>query len=494
MTNLAKSSAIYTFGSLLRQVVSFLMLPIYTRHLSPADYGVVEMLSVISSVLALIAGTHIGLATIRFFHAAPDENEQKTVLSTATFTILMASGLVYLLFLLLLQTPAGSGITGATLGDSRFTSLLLLFSLTIIFQPIEEQMFTVLRLKNRPWNFIVLSTIKLVLQLSLNILFVVVLELKVAGVVYSAIISSGTFAIASFCYTRIYSGWRFSPAIGRRIVVFIYPLMIGAFGALYMSVSDRYLLQSLHDSEAVGLYALGARFADILMVIGWWPFINVWQTHRFELAKLPDAQRQFQNVFGAITVYLVWLSLGIATLTDDVLRLFATEGFWPAADVTPPLLIASLLSAAVGFCNFSFMITDRTGFIAKSTWVSAAALTLGYLVLVPAFGPAGAAWARVAAGGMQLGVTIYWAQKVHPVDLPWRNACLLLLLAGVLYVAAQASSSLGALSLLVEAPLLALFPLAALYAPGLLPGNVRSWLQEQIRTSVATLRKSAVRP
>jgi O-antigen/teichoic acid export membrane protein len=492
MTNLAKSSAIYTFGSLLRQVVSFLMLPIYTRHLSPSDYGVVEMLSVISSVLALIAGTHIGLATIRFFHAAPNEDEQKTVLSTATFTILLASCLVYLLFLLVLQTPAGAWITGATLGDSKFTTLLLLFSLTIIFQPIEEQMFTLLRLKDRPWAFIWLSTVKLAMQLGLNILFVVVLELKVAGVVYGSVITGGTFAVVSFLYTRLYGGWRFSPAISRKIIVFIFPLMIGAFGALYMSVSDRYLLQSLHDSASVGLYALGARFADILMVIGWWPFINVWQTHRFEIAKAPDAAQQFRNVFCAVTVYLIWLSLGIATLTDDVLRLLATEGFWPAADVTPPLLIASLLAAAIGFCNFAFMIKDRTGFIAKSTWVSAVALTASYAALVPEFGSIGAAWARVAAAAVQLAITVYWAQKIYPVDLPWRNACLLLLLATGLYLMAQASTSLGNLTLLVEVPLLALFPIVVLYAP-LLPRDSRTWLHEQIKTSLASLRKTALR-
>jgi O-antigen/teichoic acid export membrane protein len=484
MSRLVKSSVIYTFGSLLRQVVSFLMLPIYTRHLTPSDYGIVEMLYVINSVLALIAGTHIGLATIRFFHATTSEDEQRTVLSTATFTILMASASVYLVFLGLMQTPLGGHLASGMLGDANLKWLLALFSLSIVFQPIEEQMFTVMRLENRAWAFIGLSTAKLALQLGLNILFVVTLDLKAPGVVYGGLIASGTFALLSFGYTRIYSGWRFSPAISRRLLIFVFPLMIGAFGSLYMSVSDRYVLQSMHDTAAVGLYSLGARFADILMVVGWWPFINIWQTHRFEIAKTEGAERQYRDVFSGVTIYLVWIALGIAVLTDNVRRLMATESFWPASAVTPPLLIASLLAAAVGFCNFSFMLKDKTSYIAKSTWASAIALTVAYVALVPPFGAQGAAWAKVTAGGAQLIATLYWSRSIYPMHLPWRNAGILLGLAAVLFWLAEISKQhLGDLALLAELPLLAAFPILALYAP-LLPAELRAWLQANVKELV----------
>jgi O-antigen/teichoic acid export membrane protein len=488
MNTLVKSSAIYTFGSILRQVVSFLMLPIYTRHLTPADYGIVEMLTVVTSVLALIAGTHIGMATIRFYHAASNEAEQKTVLSTATFTILLASGSVYLLFLLVMQTPAGGLIASSTLGDAHLIPLMLLFSLTIILQPIEEQMFTVIRLQNRPWRFIVLSMTKLVLQLTLNISFVVVLDMKVRGVVYGSIIASGTFAVTSFIYLRIYSGWQFSPEVGRKIVRFIIPLMIGAFGTLFMSISDRYILQNLQDSTAVGLYALGARFADILMVIGWWPFINVWQTYRFEISKSPDAKEQYRTVFAGISLYLIWISLGIAVLTDDVLQVLSVEAFWPAAHITPPLLVASLLNAAVGFCSFSFLVTDRTGYMAKGTWVSAIILVICYFTLVPPLGATGTAWSRVAAAGTQLAVVLYWSRNVYPMNLPWRTTGILLAMAAVFYELAELAKGLGYVYYGAEALLLAAYPLIALYTP-ILPQETRTLVQDRVRSVLGSARQ-----
>ena len=38
---LGRQTAIYSFGVMLGRAVSFLMLPVYTRYLTPSDYGLV---------------------------------------------------------------------------------------------------------------------------------------------------------------------------------------------------------------------------------------------------------------------------------------------------------------------------------------------------------------------------------------------------------------------------------------------------------------------
>ena len=39
MLELARHSAVYGFGSLVSRFIAVLLLPVYTRYLSPADYG-----------------------------------------------------------------------------------------------------------------------------------------------------------------------------------------------------------------------------------------------------------------------------------------------------------------------------------------------------------------------------------------------------------------------------------------------------------------------
>ena len=52
ITRLAQHSAIYGLGGLVSRFVALLLLPLYTRYLTPADYGAVETLVALAAILA----------------------------------------------------------------------------------------------------------------------------------------------------------------------------------------------------------------------------------------------------------------------------------------------------------------------------------------------------------------------------------------------------------------------------------------------------------
>jgi O-antigen/teichoic acid export membrane protein len=473
VSTLLKGSAIYTLGSLLRQLVSFLMLPIYTRHLTPTDYGVSEMLGMITAVLAVLAGTHMGMATIRFFHDAGSEQQQKTVINTASITTVATTSIVYLIFLCVCFSQMGPLVSHYTLGSEKYLTLLKLFGLMVIFQPVEEQLFTLLRIRNRPWLFVLLSIGKLIVQLSLAVYFVVLRDLGVAGIVYSGVLSGGLMALVSFVTCRAYSGWGFSLDTSLKMLRFVVPLAIGGIGLLYFTVSDRYAIQFLAGADHVGLYALGYRFADILFVVGWIPFLSIWQAYRFEIAKTETALEEYGNVFCIVSAYLIWIALGIALLTDKVLHLVAAQAYWSAAEITPPLLLSLLLACAIGFCNFSFLFSGKTSYIAKGSWLSAVALTLFFALFIPSYGAVGAAWARVISSMFLLGVTLYWSRAVYPMNLPWGRVSILLSLCVAIYIGVARLPFDEIVSVAISLVVLMTYPFAVVLLP-ILPEKSRT--------------------
>ena len=64
---------IYAVGILLSRALSVVMLPIYTRYLSPADYGVLELIGMTLEVIAIFAGAQIALGIFRYYHKAESE-------------------------------------------------------------------------------------------------------------------------------------------------------------------------------------------------------------------------------------------------------------------------------------------------------------------------------------------------------------------------------------------------------------------------------------
>ena len=70
-STLLRSSVIYTVSSVINAAIPFLIMPVLTRHLTPADYGIVSMMTVLVGIVSPFVGLNIhGAISVRFFDAA----------------------------------------------------------------------------------------------------------------------------------------------------------------------------------------------------------------------------------------------------------------------------------------------------------------------------------------------------------------------------------------------------------------------------------------
>ena len=66
-------ASIYAAGNILRQIAGFLMLPVYTRFLTPADYGVVGLMVFAVSLIELALGVRLQWAIPKYYFEAKDK-------------------------------------------------------------------------------------------------------------------------------------------------------------------------------------------------------------------------------------------------------------------------------------------------------------------------------------------------------------------------------------------------------------------------------------
>jgi len=87
-----KNSLFYMISSLLPTFIGFIMLPIYTRYLSPADYGVVALVISLQSFLPLVMTFQVHNSISRFyFDYYKNEQKLKIFFSTIFFITLCLS-------------------------------------------------------------------------------------------------------------------------------------------------------------------------------------------------------------------------------------------------------------------------------------------------------------------------------------------------------------------------------------------------------------------
>src|SRR6478752_7728651 len=98
-----KDSAVYGISQVLSQVVGFLLLPVYTRYLSPHDYCVLAMLALIPLVFPALANLGLNNAVFRFYRQQETERDRQELIGTAHILVVLFSTFLLILCIIFLQ-------------------------------------------------------------------------------------------------------------------------------------------------------------------------------------------------------------------------------------------------------------------------------------------------------------------------------------------------------------------------------------------------------
>ena len=319
---LVNHGAIYAVGNIARNMVSFIMLPIYTTYLTPADYGTIELLSILIDFVGLILGVRLGEAIFRYYCDTDSKQEKDSIIASALFIVASLN-----LIGVLLIIAFSSTVSTLLFGHPDNSKLVELFSWVLLLTAVSEAALIYLRAEQQPVLFIILSFLKLMLQLSLNIYFVVVKDMHVEGVVYSALISGTITTLIFLFYVLSKINFTINRDILSKLINFSFPLMLSSLGSFYLTFGDRFFLRSYHGVDEVGIYSLGYKFGFILLVLVWDPFSKIWDTHKYDIVKDSNAVDMYKHIFSGISIILITFALLISVMIDDFLSIISSPSF-----------------------------------------------------------------------------------------------------------------------------------------------------------------------
>jgi O-antigen/teichoic acid export membrane protein len=421
----SKDIFIYTIGNTLQQLVGFIMLPIYTTYLKPADYGIVAMLTLSIAIFEIALGARFAQAIPRFYYDVESQKARNAVLSTA----LSITALISFIGVLIIWSGQ-STVSEILFGSKDGAIYVSVFSVLLFTTGIERYGMTYLRLLEKPIAFVTCSLLKFVVQISLNIYLVIFKELGVLGIVISSVSSSLLFCL--FFMVLIYSrcGFSFDFSLVKRLFKYTWPLWIAGSASLYVEFSNRYFQRTHWGLEDVGLYELAARFAAILGILVWQPFSLWWQTERFKIVKYSsNMQKDFQVIFDMVITISMLGIVCIALLSGPTIHIMSAVEFHTAASAIIPLTFGVLFLNLNQFFNICFLATDKTIFISYMKYTSAGFITLLFIALIPVFGFNGAAYAVLMANLFLFLITYIWGRKYLDMGINFGYALKLLVVA-----------------------------------------------------------------
>jgi O-antigen/teichoic acid export membrane protein len=451
---LARHSVIYGFGSLVSRFLAVLLLPIYTRYLSPADYGLIETLIALSAILTVLLAAGVKSAFFRFYFDEPEEAGKRRVIRTS-FWFTMVMGTVGLAVGLVLAGP----ISELLFGTGDHADLVRAAFVGLWAHVNYEQMTSLFRVEQRSTAYLIATLINLGLTVGATVLLVVVLEKGPIGVIVGNFIGTLIVYTGLLAYRREQLGLEWDRPLLREMNRFGMPLVPSALFLWALNFSDRFFLVKLAGPREVGLYSIGVRVASaIILLLA--AFRTAWPAFAYSIEDDEEAARTYSFVLTYLVALTSWMALALGVLAPWLVRLLTTEEFYSAERVVAPLAFAAAAFGAYIVVVIGIGRARRT----RSNWVitgAAAALNVILNVaLIPEFGMMGAAVATVGAYATLFLGMAWKAQRVFPVPYQWRRVATALGTAiGLTVIARGLDLPLaGAIALVAVYPLV-LFPL-----------------------------------
>jgi O-antigen/teichoic acid export membrane protein len=451
---LAKHSIIYGLGNALNSLVAILLLPIYTRYLSPTDYGVKELVALSTDVVGILLSTAISSAVYRFYFEYEDQKNRNEVISTGIISI----GTLLLVAVLFLSLSTRT-MAKYILDSPDLYRFFQVSFISLWFQSIAGIGINYLRAMQKSILYVSISFGRLVVAILLNIYFVIFLGMGVMGILLSTLIASGILCISLTVPILAQVGVRFSREKLLNMVRFGLPLIPSQLGAFVVHLSDRFFIKGYCSIADAGLYSLGYRFGTIPSNFISSPFNQIWEPRRLELYKQEGSEKVFGRVFTYFLFLMLFTGLAVSVLTRDILMIISDEKFWPAYRIVPIIVLANIVFAMHYHFNIGIIISKKTKYLAYINFSNGIFILLLNVVLIKNYGVYGAAFATLIAFIYKVSLTYYFSMKIYKIYFEFARIAKMFLAATLIYIAScMIDSRILAIDVVLKSATILIFP------------------------------------
>ena len=240
-----KQTAVYSLGNISTKLVGFILLPLYTTHLSIEEYGILAILQAIAQILIGVFGLSLPTAMMRWAAPEKDVAKQQSIVFT---TFITTVGIAVILSALLL--PFSEHFSLKFFVTSDYTSYFMFLFLAVSAGIVNNVPLNLLRLNEQSGFYIIVTTLKFTLIVLSNIYFVAYLKIGVEGIIISELIGHLFVIIITMPTLLKNSIFRIDIPALIGMIKYGAPLVLSIIFTFVLTLGDRFII------KRVGAYTM----------------------------------------------------------------------------------------------------------------------------------------------------------------------------------------------------------------------------------------------
>jgi len=392
-------------------LISFFIIMIYSRLLSPSEYGTYILLMNLIMLSLNFSAAWIGMTILRYHPKFIKKNKKGlhnailrlTIIST-TITMVVLIPVSYIIM------QQSSDLTVVTM---LITLPILLFLLS--FHMTFQFLFRIRR--EIGWfNLATIyeSAVKLTIPLVLILLFGFGIEGIFLGFTAGVMISVVPF------YIKAYEGYmprnddrKFG--IEKKMIRYGTPLIISMSAFWFLNLSDRFILLLLASSNDVGVYSANydlieksLNFIIILTLLPFTPIVmKKWENDGVE--KTRKFIENFSRYYFSLLIIAVFLYI---LYLEPILELLIDPEYHDGIEILPFIALSLIFFGLFQLYQYGLLFHERTDLISRTVIIAALVNITLNIILIPEYGYMAAAWSTLFST-MILSTIVYYYSRVY---------------------------------------------------------------------------------
>jgi len=410
---LLKNSGLYALVQILQKSIGLILIPIYTGLMVPAEKGISDTVVALVSFLSILFSLSINAAVMRFYVDYKEDNKKLKEFWGACITfvalncIIMSS--VFIIFRGILIKPFASGID--------FFPYIFLGMISITLNAIYTIFQTTLQAKEESRRYAANNLAYFLINLSLNLLFVVGFKKGSLGILLSLAVTDIIF----FIYTVVV----FIPTISLNIkkcyivqaLKYSLPLLPHNLSGWAVSMIDKLFLANINGLSSSAIYSNGVQFGNMINVLT--QAVNqAYVPWFFERMKDKEKnQNEIVKMSEILTIIYSVLAMGMSLFGPEIFKIMVNEAYYSGWIVIPFLSFSFVFNGIYYFfVNPLFFNKKGVKFIAIGTFTGAILNCILNAILIPKFDIIGASIASLLASVLSCSLIYYISRKIEPIE------------------------------------------------------------------------------
>jgi len=382
---LIKNTIIIGIGKFTTQVLSFLLLPLYTAQLTPTEYGVYDFLYVLSIFLAPIITVLMEESMFRFLIDADSEDKKIKIINQSV---------IYIIISILIFSILGSILIKVI--NYEYGIIFIVYMISNIMVSLGN---AVTRGTGKFKIYSISNCFTGIITIALNIYFLVILHLGVKGMLFASIIGNMLVSSVVLIKMKIFkniSVQNIDKKLLKEMIKYSLPLVPNNVSLSIINLSDRLVITGFLGNASNGIYAISNKIPNIMSTFYSF-FYTAWQESSAKALQNQNFEEYYNSIYSIIKKFLYAIMVCIIAVIPLVFNILINSEYREAYMYIPILILAVYYSNISGFYGGVFTAYKDTKILGITTTIAAIINLVVNILLIKFIGVYAAAISTLVA-------------------------------------------------------------------------------------------------